>query len=232
MVRNYKMAQTVYNACASDVGPPVAGPTPVGAVDAGLFRAGAVAGQRAEGLGHAALVHASLLVEHAHLGEATGLDDAAHDEGKRLLDVDLEAGRRLHEAAAVAAGPLEPLGGGDLPALLEVALVAGDDLDGRDRLGAGAGTGREGGGRVAGADAGAGGAGGVVEAVLGLHVDQVVEVAEGVERVARRDVVDHEEGVGAQVGRGPHAAVLLLAGRVGQGQGRTRMSTATAPAAA
>lgn len=66
--------------------------------------------------------------------------------------------------------------------------------------------------------AGPPGTGGVVDAGLGLHVYQVVEVAELVERVGGGDVVDEEEGVGAEVGGGPHAAVFLLARRVGQGE--------------
>lgn len=66
------------------------------------------------------------------------------------------------------------------------------------------------------AQAGAARARGVVEARVGLHVDQLVEVAQGLEAVGRRDVVDEQEGVGAEVRRRPHAAVLLLAGRVRQ----------------
>lgn len=66
------------------------------------------------------------------------------------------------------------------------------------------------------AQAGPARARGVVEARVGLHVDQLVEVAQGLEAAGGRDVVDEQEGVGAEVRRRPHAAVLLLAGRVSQ----------------
>ncbi|SPQ24694.1 397c17b3-1913-4a60-84b2-c04c7b11fdb7 [Thermothielavioides terrestris] len=192
--------------------------------------------QRRQRLGHAPAAGGQLGVGGARGGQAAGLDDAAHQQREGLLDVDLEPRARLHEAAAAPARPLEPHRGGDLPAVLQVALVAGHDLDWRHRLGAGAGAARRqpvvqqvvvvrGVARVRqrrrhvqAGQAGAAGAGRVVEPRLGFHVDQLVEVVERVERGARRDVVDEQEGVGAQVRRRPHAAVLLLAGRVGQAE--------------
>ena len=41
---------------------------------------------------------------------------------------------------------------------------------------------------------------------------------EVVERGFGGDVVDEEEGIGAEVGGGPETAVLLLAGGVGEGE--------------
>jgi hypothetical protein len=109
---------------------------------------------------------------------------------KRLLDVDHLARARLHEATLAPPRPLQAVLGLDLALALQVALVAGDNLDGR---------------RLA-----------VVNAVLLLHVDHLHEEVERVERVGRGDVVDEQEGVGLQVRGGPEAAVLLLAGRVGE----------------
>ncbi|KAH6606006.1 hypothetical protein Trco_005159 [Trichoderma cornu-damae] len=197
---------------------------PSNAWSAFLILLGLCRGQGRQWLRHAPRAHLGV-VQDALLGEPPALDHALDDERKRLLDVDLEAGAGLHEAAAALARPLQPRGRRHSPALLQVALVAGDDLDGRDGPGAGAGAG------VRGADAGDAGALGIVEADLGLHVDELVKVLEGVERVARGDVVDHEEGVGAQVGGGPHAAILLLAGGVGEAQGRSRTSTRSGRAA-
>lgn len=170
--------------------------------------------QRGEGLGDAARVELRGIVD-AHLSQLAALHDPAHNQGKRLLDIDLEARTRLHEAAATLAGPIEAHNGRDLSASLQIALVAHNDLDGGYRLG---GVGKEIGIGVVGLDASAAGALGVVEAHLGFHVDEVVEVLERLEAFAGCDVVDHEEGVGAEVGGRPHATVLLLAGGVGQGE--------------
>ena len=112
---------------------------------------------------------------------------------KRLLDIDALAGARLHEAAAPGARPLEALAAADAALLLEVALVAGHDLDGRHLA--------------------------RVLTVVGLHVDHIEEVRERVVQRGRgRDVVHQQEGVRAQVRRRPQRAVLFLAGGVGQGE--------------
>jgi hypothetical protein len=109
---------------------------------------------------------------------------------KRLLNVDHLAGARLHEATLAPPRPLQAVLGLDLALALQVALVAGDNLDGR---------------RLA-----------VVDAGLVLHVDHLHEEIERIERVGRGDVVDEQEGVGLQVRGRPEAAVLLLAGCVGE----------------
>lgn len=145
------------------------------------------AAQRREGFGDAAAVHVGI-VEDAQLSKAAGLDDTPHDEGERLLNVDLEARARLHEAATALARPVKPLRRGDLPRLLEVALVARDDLDGRD--GTGTGTGPSPAVVAIGTQPCLLRPACVVDTRLGLHVDQVVEVGESLQAVARGDVVD------------------------------------------
>lgn len=143
-------------------------------------------------------------------GDAARLDHAAHQQGEGLLDVHAVAGTGLHEAAAVGARPLEAGLRGHLALGLQIALVAGHDLDGPDvwrgRL------------RVVVAGAGIARVGSGLEARVGLHVDEVVEVGELVQRGRAGDVVDEQEGVGVQVRGRPHAAILLLAGGVGDGE--------------
>jgi hypothetical protein len=117
-------------------------------------------------------------------------NDTPNKQGKRLLDIDHFSSTRLHEATAIAPGPVEADLCRDLAGALQVAFVCGDDFD---RGGAAA-----------------------VLARLGFHVDEGVEVVEGGEGRERGDVVDEEEGIRGQVGRGPETAVFFLTGRVGQ----------------
>jgi hypothetical protein len=58
----------------------------------------------------------------------------------------------------------------------------------------------------------------VLEALLGLDVDQVHEVVEGAETGRVGDVVDEQEGVRFEGGGGPEPAVFLLSGGVGDGE--------------
>ena len=51
-----------------------------------------------------------------------------------------------------------------------------------------------------------------------FHGDEVGEVGEVVEGAGGGDVVDEEEGVGAEVGGRPEAAVFFLPGGVGEGE--------------
>lgn len=136
--------------------------------------------------------YASVLVREK--GKARGM--AREKKGaltsKGLFDIDHFAGAGLHEPVTASAGPVQAIAGPDLAHGLQIALVAGDDADGQDAA--------------------------LLGTVLALHVDQAVEVFEGFEGGGLGDVVDEQEGVAAEVGRGPEAAVFLLAGRVGQGE--------------
>lgn len=172
-------------------------------------------GERRRGRALRALPSARLLtIPQARCGGSDGgparLNHAAHQQGERLLDVHAVAGAGLHEAATVCARPFEAGLRGHLALGLQVALVAGDDLDGPHVW-----RGRQ---RVVVASAGVVGVGGGLETRVGLHVDEVVEVGELVQRGRAGDVVDEQEGVGVQVRGRPHAAILLLAGGVCDGE--------------
>lgn len=54
--------------------------------------------------------------------------------------------------------------------------------------------------------------------MFALHVDHIQEIIEVGEGRGVGDVVHHEEGVGAEIRRGPKASVFFLAGGVGQGE--------------
>jgi len=58
----------------------------------------------------------------------------------------------------------------------------------------------------------------LLDAVLGLNVDHLGVVVERVEGGGIGQVVDEEEGIGAEVGAGPEGAVFFLAGGVGEGE--------------
>jgi hypothetical protein len=101
--------------------------------------------------------------------------------------------------------------GGDAPFALEVTFVAGDDLDGHgfDEF------------EFFGAEASAVAleqAGVLLDAVLRLDVDHLSVVVQRVKGGRVGQVVDEEEGVGAQVGASPEGAIFFLAGGVGEGE--------------
>jgi hypothetical protein len=54
--------------------------------------------------------------------------------------------------------------------------------------------------------------------VLAFHIDHLHKVIERAEGRLIGDVVDEEEGIGAEVGCGPETAVFFLAGGIGQGK--------------
>ena len=93
---------------------------------------------------------------------------------KCLFDINAFPRAGLHESAAAGARPLQTLAAGDAAFFLQVALVTRHDLDG--------------------------GSGAAVFAPVGFHVDHVEEVGQRFVQGGRRgDVVDEEEGVGAEV---------------------------------
>ena len=108
---------------------------------------------------------------------------------KSLLHIDTLPRTRLHKPGSPPPRPLEPPPRTHLPQLLQIALVPRHELD-----------------RLQPAR---------VLARFFLHGDQVGEVGEVVEGAGRGDVVDEEEGVGAQVGGCPEAAVFFLPRGVG-----------------
>lgn len=175
-----------------------------------------------ERLGHAAGIELRV-VQDANLGESSSLHDAADKESKCLFNVDLETGTRLHEAAASFAGPIKAHGGGHLTALLQIALVARYDFDRRNCSGCGAVD-------LTWLEACFECAFCVVTASFRLHVNEVVKVLQSLERITRRYIIDHEKGICPEVGRRPHAAVLLLASRVCQGEMIRRAIDATSDA--
>lgn len=133
--------------------------------------------------------------------------------GKGLFDIDHLPRTGLHEAAASAPGPFEAPSGADDPGFLEIALVAGHDLDWRRHAQR-----RDVLGRLVGivaielleqADV-------LLLPVLRLHVYHLHEVAQRLECGLVGDVVHQQKGIGIEIRRSPQAAILLLAGRVGE----------------
>ena len=54
--------------------------------------------------------------------------------------------------------------------------------------------------------------------VITLHVDHLQEILQGIEGAGLSDIVDEEEGIGAEVRRCPKTAILFLASGVGEGE--------------
>lgn len=52
--------------------------------------------------------------------------------------------------------------------------------------------------------------------MLALHVNHTEEVIKSIEGRGGCDVVDEEEGIGAEVGGSPEAAVFFLTGGIGE----------------
>lgn len=112
--------------------------------------------------------------------------------GKSLLDVNDFARRGLHETTASALCPLQTFSSTNLSLTLKIAFISGDH-NGRPALS-------------------------LLLSVLPLHLNQLGEKVEVLQRLGIGNVVDEEKGIGSQVGGGPHAAVFFLAGRVGEEQ--------------
>ena len=111
---------------------------------------------------------------------------------ERLLNIHHLPRARLHEPTLAASRPRQSLPTRHHPRVLEIALVARDDAHGLHLA--------------------------RVVAVLALHVHHLQEIVQVREGGVIGDVVDEQEGVGAQVGCGPEPAIFFLAGRVGKGE--------------
>lgn len=124
------------------------------------------------------------------------LDQSSANLGKRtsksLFDIHHLPRARLHEAAITRSRVLQPPLARHHPLNVQIALVARNQLHGLDGTG--------------------------ILPVLALHVDHGEEIVEGVKRRGGGDVVNEEEGIGAEVGGRPEAAVFFLAGGVGEGE--------------
>lgn len=131
--------------------------------------------------------------------------------GKRLLNIHHLPRRSLHESTPATPRPLQPMPCTHPPLTLEIAFIPRHDLDwhglyqfslrfAQDPIIALQQT------RI------------FLDAVLGLNVDHLHIVGQGVEGGRVGEVVDEKKGVGGEVGTGPEGAVFFLAGRVGQGE--------------
>lgn len=109
---------------------------------------------------------------------------------KRLLNIDHLPRARLHKPTPPLPRPLQPLRRLDHPRRRQITLIARNKLHGGDLP--------------------------LVDSILLLHVDHLGEVLEALEAVLIRDVVDEEEGVGAEVRGCPERPVLFLARGVGE----------------
>ena len=54
--------------------------------------------------------------------------------------------------------------------------------------------------------------------MITFHIDHLEEVVEGVKGTRLGDVVDEEEGIGAEIRGGPEPAVFFLPGGIGEGE--------------
>lgn len=143
---------------------------------------------------------------------------------KSLFDIDHFPRTRLHKAASVLACILQSVARRHDSASFEIALVACDNLDRRRH-----------------ADLYSSWGSGIIiiiiiirimgivaellqqplrvlEALLGLDIDHVHEIVQRLQARLVGDVVHQQERVGFEIGRGPDAAVFLLAGCIGDGE--------------
>lgn len=111
---------------------------------------------------------------------------------KSLFDVHHLPRARLHEAAIPRSCVLQPPLARHHPLDVQIALIARNQLHGLYGTG--------------------------ILPVLALHVDHGEEIVEGIKRRGGGDVVNEEEGIGAEVGGRPEAAVFFLASGVGEGE--------------
>ena len=90
-------------------------------------------------------------------------------------------------------GPLDSLGGFDLPLGLQIAFVAGYDPNGRDASS--------------------------IQSLLGLNVDKLIEVLQVLKRCRFGDVVDEQECISSlEVRSSEETSVFFLTRRIGEVQ--------------
>lgn len=107
---------------------------------------------------------------------------------KCLLNVHHLPRARLHEPKVVLPAPVQPISCGNLPHVLQIALVTRDDADRQDLV--------------------------LLHPVFSFDIDHLGEVVEGLERAGLGDVIDQQECVAFQIRLRPKAAVFLLPGGV------------------
>lgn len=111
---------------------------------------------------------------------------------KSLLNIDHLPGTRLHEAAPLSPRPFQSLPAAHHPPLFEIAFVRRHELHRHDLA--------------------------LIGSQLALLINHSQKVGKIVEGGGVCDVVDEEEGIGAEVGGGPETTVFFLAGGVGEGE--------------
>lgn len=133
-----------------------------------------------------------LVSDHIQMNSGLKLRPTGKRTSKSLFDIHHLPRARLHEAAIPRSCILQPPLARHHPLDIQIALVARNELHGLDGTG--------------------------ILPVLALHGDHGEEIVERIERRGGGDVVNEEEGIGAEVGGGPEAAILFLAGGVGEGK--------------
>jgi hypothetical protein len=126
--------------------------------------------------------------------------------GKGLLNVHHFPRTRLHKPTPPLPRPFQTCSTAHNPALLQIALVACDDLHGRGSYFFFSLHATEDCTIV------------LFNAILFFDVNHVHEVVKRIQGRGIGDVVDKEKGVGLKVGGGPETAVLFLTGSVGEGK--------------
>ena len=117
--------------------------------------------------------HNFLYVESMILASAIPSCPDGQPTGKSLLDIDHLPGACLHESTIPSSRPFQPLLTRYLPDIFQIALVTGNNLDGLHST--------------------------RIMPMLALHVNHLQEIIQGGERIDISDVVNKQEGIGAQI---------------------------------
>ena len=112
---------------------------------------------------------------------------------KCLLNVHHLPRARLHEPKVVLPAPVQPISCGNLPHVLQIALVTRDDADRQDLV--------------------------LLHPVFSFDIDHLGEVVERLEGAGLSDVIDQQECVAFQIRLRPKAAVFFLPGGVCEAEG-------------